>query len=190
MPLRAGRAGRPGSHVLGAGARGNFRALVDAVAAGCTDRVLRGACEPLFTARPLGPFVDIAASLPDALAAAITGGNRVHAALPELLDELTARPSMVIIEDAHWADKASLDLIALLGRRMAKTASLLVVTFRDDELAIDHPLRHVLGALVGHGPESVQQHAAPMPRAGRHAQRALQRYIDQTQKRGKLLSLG
>jgi DNA-binding CsgD family transcriptional regulator/tetratricopeptide (TPR) repeat protein len=84
------------------------------------------------------------------LASAITGGGRVHAALPALLDELTVRPSMVIIEDAHWADKASLDLIALLGRRMAQTASLLVVTFRDDELAVDDPLRQVLAALVGH----------------------------------------
>ncbi len=123
--------------------------LVDAVAAGSGDRVLRGACEPLFTARPLGPFIDIAAALPEPLASAIAGGGRVHAALPALLDELTARPSMVIVEDVHWADKASLDLIALLGRRMAQTASLLVVTFRDDELAADHPLRQVLGALVG-----------------------------------------
>ncbi|MGZ4790661.1 MAG: helix-turn-helix transcriptional regulator [Ilumatobacteraceae bacterium] len=123
--------------------------LVDAVAAGSGDRVLRGACEPLFTARPLGPFVDIAAALPEPLASAVAGGGRVHAALPALLDELTARPSMVIVEDVHWADKASLDLIALLGRRMAQTASLLVVTFRDDELAADHPLRQVLGALVG-----------------------------------------
>ncbi len=124
-------------------------ALVDVVAERSTDRVLRGACEPLFTARPLGPFIDIARSLPEPLATTITGGGRVHAALPDLLDELTTRPSMVIVEDVHWADKASLDLIALLGRRMAQTASLLVVTFRDDELAVDHPLRHVLGSLVG-----------------------------------------
>ena len=41
--------------------------LVDAVAACSSDRVLRGACEPLFTARPLGPFVDIAAALPEQL---------------------------------------------------------------------------------------------------------------------------
>ena len=124
--------------------------LVNTAAADSNDRVLRGACEPLFTARPLGPFVDIAASLPEPLASAIAGGSRAHAALPALLDEFTVRPSMVIIEDVHWADTASLDLIALLGRRMAQTASLLVVTFRDDELAFDHPLRHTLGALVGH----------------------------------------
>ncbi|MBK5332593.1 MAG: AAA family ATPase [Ilumatobacteraceae bacterium] len=124
-------------------------ALVDTVADGPGDRVLRGACEPLFTARPLGPFLDIAHSLPEPLSSTIAGAGRVHAALPALLDELTARPSMLIIEDVHWADKASLDLIALLGRRMAQTASLMVVTFRDDELALDHPLRHVLGALVG-----------------------------------------
>ncbi|MDX6233168.1 MAG: hypothetical protein QOH68_2172, partial [Nocardioidaceae bacterium] len=97
----------------------------------------------------LGPFLDIAHSLPEPLSSTIATAGRVHAALPALLDELTIRPSMLIIEDVHWADKASLDLIALLGRRMAQTASLMVVTFRDDELSLDHPLRHVLGALVG-----------------------------------------
>ncbi len=144
------RARTGGSTMLVAGEAGVGKTtLVDTVAAGSGDRVLRGACEPLFTARPLGPFIDIAAALPEPLASAIAGGGRVHAALPALLDELTVRPSMVIIEDVHWADKASLDLIALLGRRMAQTASLLVVTFRDDELAVDHPLRQVLAALVG-----------------------------------------
>ena len=139
-----------GCVVLVAGEAGVGKtALVEAVAEGASDRVLRGACEPLFTARPLGPFLDIAHSLPEPLASTITGAAGVHTALPALLDELTARPSMVIIEDVHWADKASLDLIALLGRRMGQTASLLVVTFRDDELAVDHPLRHVLGVLVG-----------------------------------------
>jgi DNA-binding CsgD family transcriptional regulator len=143
------RTGR-GSTMLVAGEAGVGKTtLVDTVAQDSNDRVLRGACEPLFTARPLGPFIDIAASLPEPLASAITGGGRAHVVLADLLDELTVRPSMVIVEDVHWADKASLDLIALLGRRMAQTASLLVVTFRNDELAADHPLRHTLGALVG-----------------------------------------
>jgi DNA-binding CsgD family transcriptional regulator/tetratricopeptide (TPR) repeat protein len=139
-----------GRTVLVAGEAGVGKtALVDALAASSSERVLRGACEPLFTARPLGPFVDIAASLPPSLAESLAGSGRVNAALPGLLDELSAQPSVVIVEDVHWADKASLDLIALLGRRMSATTSLLVVTFRDDELAIDHPLRQVLGSLVG-----------------------------------------
>ena len=173
-----------GSTMLVAGEAGVGKtALVDAVAAGSSDRVLRGTCEPLFTARPLGPFVDIAISLPEPLASSIAGGGRAHAALPALLDELTDRPSMVIVEDVHWADKASLDLIALLGRRMAQTASLLVVTFRDDELAVDHPLRHVLGALVGHGaverirlqPLSLEGVARLLGRNGHAAQQMYQR---------------
>lgn len=144
------QAHRGGRTLLVAGEAGVGKtALVDAVAATSTARVLRGACEPLFTARPLGPFVDIAASLPEPLASSLAGAGRVHDVLPGLLDELTIRPSMVIIEDVHWADKASLDLVALLGRRMAQTASLLVITFRDDELTFDHPLRQVLAALVG-----------------------------------------
>ena len=144
------QSGSSGRTVLVAGEAGVGKtALVDALAGSSSERVLRGACEPLFTARPLGPFVDIAAALPASLAESLAGIGRVNAALPGLLAELTAHPSVVIVEDVHWADKASLDLIALLGRRMDTTRSLLVVTFRDDELAIDHPLRQVLAALVG-----------------------------------------
>ena len=101
----------------------------------------------------------------------------------DLLDELTVRPSIVIIEDVHWADKASLDLIVLLGRRMSQTASLLVVTFRDDELAIDHPLRHTLSALVGRPgaerirlqPLSIDGVARSIGRDRQHAEQMYQR---------------
>ena len=62
------RARTGGCTMLVAGEAGVGKtALVDTVAQGSSDRVLRGACEPLFTARPLGPFVDIAASLPESL---------------------------------------------------------------------------------------------------------------------------
>jgi hypothetical protein len=54
---------------------------------------------------------------------------------------------VVVVEDVHWADEATLDLLVFLGRRMERTRTLLVVTYRDDELAVDHPLRMVVGRL-------------------------------------------
>jgi DNA-binding CsgD family transcriptional regulator/tetratricopeptide (TPR) repeat protein len=51
----------------------------------------------------------------------------------------------LVIEDIHWADEATLDLLKYLARRIHRTATLLVLTYRDDEVDRDHPLRIVLG---------------------------------------------
>ena len=59
-----------------------------------------------------------------------------------------------MVEDAHWADEATLDLLVFLGRRMERTRALLIVTYRDDELGADHPLRAVVGRLP---PEAVRR---------------------------------
>ena len=64
-----------------------------------------------------------------------------------ILDDLTRSPAVLVIEDIHWADEATLDLIKYLGRRIQRTSSLLILTWRDDELGKDHPLRFVLGDL-------------------------------------------
>ena len=57
--------------------------------------------------------------------------------------------SVVVLEDLHWADEATLDVVQLLGRRVARMPALVIATYRDDELARDHPLRVVLGELGG-----------------------------------------
>ena len=54
---------------------------------------------------------------------------------------------MVVVEDAHWADEATLDWLAFLGRRIDRLSALLFVTYRNDEVGPDHPLRGVLAAL-------------------------------------------
>jgi len=64
----------------------------------------------------------------------------------------------VVIEDAQWADEATLDLLVFLGRRMERTRALLIVSYRDDELAVDHPLRAVVGRLT---PETVHHLRLP-----------------------------
>jgi DNA-binding CsgD family transcriptional regulator/tetratricopeptide (TPR) repeat protein len=57
------------------------------------------------------------------------------------------RPTIVILEDTQWADEATLDAIKFLGRRMARTNGVLVLTYRDGEVDADHPLRQVIGEL-------------------------------------------
>ena len=64
-------------------------------------------------------------------------------------DELTARaPTILVLEDLHWADEATLDVLRLLGRRVETVPALVLASYRDDELDRGHPLRVVLGELA------------------------------------------
>src|SRR6185437_9172390 len=56
---------------------------------------------------------------------------------------------IVVIEDVHWADEATIDLLRFLGRRLAAAPALLIASYRDDSLAADHRLRIALGDLAG-----------------------------------------
>src|SRR5204863_6093336 len=56
--------------------------------------------------------------------------------------------TVVVIEDLHWADEAATDLLSYLGRRLARIPALILATYRDEEIAADHPLRMVLGDLA------------------------------------------
>ena len=110
-------------------------------------RVLWGACDALFTPHPLAPLHDIARQVQKGLLAAISAGDR-DAIFNAALDELErGPPALVVLEDMHWADEATLDLLKFLGRRIHRTRSLLVVTYRDDEVGTRHPLRFVIGEL-------------------------------------------
>ena len=111
-----------------------------------TATILRGRCDAMGTAQPLGPVHDIARSAPplaDVLAAELPR----HRVFSVFLDLLTPPRGAVIVvlEDVHWADEATLDLLVFLGRRVADTHALVVATFRDDTA---HPLRTVLGMLA------------------------------------------
>src|SRR5882762_9399896 len=96
-------------------------------------RVLWGACDALFTPRPLAPLHDIARQIQGALPAAITSGANRDKIFSATLDELERTATLVVFEDLHWADEATLDLLKYLGRRISRTHSMLAVTFRDDE---------------------------------------------------------
>ncbi|WP_319428848.1 ATP-binding protein [Mycobacterium sp. RTGN5] len=112
-------------------------------------RVLRGWCDPLAAPRPLGPLLDalvgVGPAAAAALDAAIESGD-TGALYRRLLALLRDGHRWVwVIEDAHWADGATLDLIRFLARRIDSLPLLLIVTFRDDELDREHPLSITLG---------------------------------------------
>jgi DNA-binding NarL/FixJ family response regulator len=112
-------------------------------------RVLWGACDGLFTARPLGPLFDIAQTTPGDFADFTEAGALPHEVAMALLRELTMqRPTVLVLEDVHWADEATLDVLRLLARRAPTVPVLVLATYRDDELDRRHPLRAVLGELV------------------------------------------
>ena len=110
-------------------------------------RVLWGACDALFTPRPLGPLHDIAIDVGGELPVLLNSNVDRQAIFSACLAELQNRPTIVVFEDVHWADEATLDLIKLLGRRIQRTGTLFILTYRDDELSPEHPLRLVLGDL-------------------------------------------
>jgi DNA-binding CsgD family transcriptional regulator/tetratricopeptide (TPR) repeat protein len=107
-----------------------------------------GACEALFTPRPLGPMLDIAADVGGELAELTERGASASAVLTALARAVRGS-AIVVVEDLHWADEATLDLVHLLGRRAAGMPVLFIATYRDDQLTRDHPLRVVLGELTG-----------------------------------------
>jgi DNA-binding CsgD family transcriptional regulator/tetratricopeptide (TPR) repeat protein len=111
-------------------------------------RVLRSGCDGATTAAPLGPLVDVAAALDiDVPAHAGEPVDRLHlfaAVRAALVTELT----VWMIEDLHWADAATLELIRYLARRGEDSPALLLLTFRDDEVGASHPVRVFLGELA------------------------------------------
>jgi predicted ATPase/DNA-binding CsgD family transcriptional regulator len=112
-------------------------------------RVYWGGCEALFTPHPLAPLHDIArqagGGLPAVIAAAANRDLIFHATIDHLAQGLKA--TIVVFEDVHWADEATLDLIKFLGRRMQHLPVMLIISYRDDEVGVHHPLRSVIGDL-------------------------------------------
>jgi DNA-binding CsgD family transcriptional regulator/tetratricopeptide (TPR) repeat protein len=114
-------------------------------------RVLWGTCDPLSTPEPLGPFFDVADAVGGQLAALVSSVARPHEVATALLQVMNERgrrePQVIVLEDVHWADEATLDVVRLLGRRLDRAPALIVVSYRDGELSSTHPLRLVLGEL-------------------------------------------
>ena len=107
-----------------------------------------GVCDGGFTPRPMGPLTDISEQLGARLREVVTRNAGRAELFASLLHELSEAPTALVFEDVHWADEATLDLIRYLARRLQRHPALVLVSYRDEELAPDHPLRLVLDALA------------------------------------------
>jgi len=114
-------------------------------------RVLWARCEPLFIPRPLGPVLELAGMIGAETAMRAADSVTPYDVAATIFPELAAVPSVVVFEDVHWADEATLDVVRLFARRVAEATVLLVLTYREEELDRSHALRVVLGNLPGSG---------------------------------------
>jgi DNA-binding winged helix-turn-helix (wHTH) protein len=111
-------------------------------------RVLAGGCDDLVTPRTMGPVRDIAQELGGRLVDAVSAGadpEQVFAVLPDVLAEAA---TVLVIEDLHWADDATLDVVRFLARRTPTLPTVLVATYRQEDVDVGHRLRRVLGSLT------------------------------------------
>lgn len=144
-------------------------------------RILWGTCDSLFTPRPLGPLHDIAMQVEGELPALLNSSTDRQAIFSACFVELQEHPTIVVFEDVHWADEATLDLVKFLGRRIQRTASLFILTYRDDEFSPEHPLRLVLGDLPNAATNRLQ-----LPPLSKPSVFALARVVDQAERAEEL----
>src|SRR5512138_734908 len=130
-------------------------------------RVLWGACDDMFSPQPLGPFLDIALQLRSDLWQQIQAGeaDRLTISTQFLIQlQKSPTPTIIVLEDLHWADEATLDVVKFLGRRIQLTKTLLILSYRDDEVSGQHPLHFLLGDFPPHLSIRI-----PLPRLSEHA---------------------
>lgn len=160
--LAATRAGH-GGLVLIAGEAGIGKStLAAALAAEVADAgaiILAGHCYDRTETPPYAPWIEIAQhfqSLPLAPDApplprldAATSQADLFAQIRAFLVALTAlQPVLLVLEDLHWADSATLDLLRFLARSLASLSLMVVVTYRDEEVDRRHPLTAIIPLLV------------------------------------------
>jgi DNA-binding CsgD family transcriptional regulator/tetratricopeptide (TPR) repeat protein len=123
-----------------------LRRFLEEVAGG--PRILSGACDPLFTPRPLGAFFEIAEQADGELESLFEDGGKPYEFATALVRELRRRsPVVLVLEDVHWADEATLDVVRLIARRVDAVPALVLASYRDDELGNAQPLRTMIGDL-------------------------------------------
>ncbi|MBE7171685.1 MAG: AAA family ATPase [Williamsia sp.] len=131
----------------GIGKSSLIKAFRQAVEDSC--QVYEALCDSLFTPRPLGPVYDLAVQMDPEMAEVFRTTPSRTELFARVAQEFAAgnRPTLLIIEDVHWADEASLDFIKFFARRISNTSCLLLLSYRDAEITLNHPLRNVLGEL-------------------------------------------
>ena len=148
--LQRARDGRGGLAIVSGESGAGKSTLLQAFADGEGEvaSVLWGACDPLTTPRPLGPVHDLAAQLGDHVTAMLRNSSQPHEIFQAVFEHLRLHPSVLIVDDLHWADQGTIDLLRFLLRRIRITGSLVVGAMRDDEIGASHPLRLLLGDIA------------------------------------------
>ena len=115
-------------------------ALVAALAAAAPAgvRVRTAGSDSITTPAALGPFLEAVPELSEAVEDA-RGIDRLLL-FRRLRAVLAPEPTLLVLEDVHWADGATLDMLRFLGRRLGELPLLVVATYRDDETAASSPL--------------------------------------------------
>jgi DNA-binding CsgD family transcriptional regulator len=126
--------------------------------------IYQGACDALFTPRPLAPLYDIIWQVNNKLwpdSHTIEKRTELFAAFFHELSDQNQK-TIIVFEDIHWADEATLDFIKFFARRITQLPCLFILTFRDDESTFHSSVRNVLAQL---SPDSVMRlHLTPLSR--------------------------
>ncbi|PWN02497.1 LuxR family transcriptional regulator [Nocardioides silvaticus] len=140
-----------GSGLAVAGDAGTGKSTLVQVA--CADgpriRLLRSGCEALSTPRSLGPLRDIAT---EAGFTTVLGEDDVvlTQVCEDVLRALTEEPTVLVVEDLHWVDAATADVLRFVARRIGTAPLALLVTYREHEIGPRHPARQLLGDMANH----------------------------------------
>ncbi|HET9997169.1 MAG TPA: AAA family ATPase [Nocardioides sp.] len=134
----------------GIGKSSLVEAFVEGLDPGDDTRVAWSACDGAFTPSALGPLQDVADQWGGAVRVACADGVPRDTRFAALLSDLRAHGdpeglSLLVVEDLHFADEATLDLVGHLSRRLRAVRALVVATYRDDGLAENRALRETLG---------------------------------------------
>jgi len=111
--------------------------------------IYQGACDALFTPRPLAPLYDIIWQVNGNLwpnGNTIEKRTELFAAFFRELNNQNQK-TIIVFEDIHWADEATLDFIRFFARRITQIPCLFILTYRDDETTFYSSVRNVLAQL-------------------------------------------
>jgi DNA-binding CsgD family transcriptional regulator len=111
--------------------------------------IYQGACDALFTPRPLAPLYDVMWQMKSSQWPGSNGVEDRSALFAAFYREVYNKKekTLIVFEDIHWADEATLDFIKFFARRITLLPCLFILTYRDDEIYGGHPLKNVLGHL-------------------------------------------
>jgi hypothetical protein len=110
--------------------------------------LLAGGCDDLLAPRTLGPLRDAVRGRGGDLERALGDGS-ADAVFTAMADALSRRPpTVLVVEDVHWADDATLDLLSYLVRRIGDWPALLLLSFRDDTRSRTNPVERLLAAMA------------------------------------------